>query len=367
MTITRLVFVAADDGPWPFLRVSEHGDVLQRGVIPVEAPTLETGDVDRLVTPGTDVLARWLDLPDRNDVQARSAVTFLLQAELAEDGDDLLHVAVGAAGVEDQRLAVVVRQDVMRRWLGLARARGVEPVSLTPDFLMLPEPEGDELVTAGFGGLTAARGRSTGFALEPDLAETVIAGRPCRRLSMQDLERSLVTRSQSPPINLLQGSFDALVAPPRPGNRRRIAIMAAILLLSPLVLLLAQIGHDHLAALAAEGRVRARLEAAFPSTAGAAAPVAALEARLDLLREGDRFPDLAAGLFTVLEKAPGIQLDTLAYAADGALRGRVSYSNYSDIDQLKAAGRGLGLDIRQESTVTEGARVTSDLIVRRTQ
>ena len=63
---------------------------------------------------------------------------------------------------------------------------------------------------------------------------------------------------------------------------------------------------------------------------------------------------------------PGTQLDTLAYSDEGGLRARIAYSNYSDIDQFVAAGRGLGLDIRQESTVTEGARVTSDLVVRRT-
>lgn len=364
MTITRLVFVAADDGPWPFLRASEDGEVLQRGVVLVGAPRPETGDEDRLVTPGADTLARWLDLPDRNDVQARSSAAFLLQAEIAQDGDDL-HVAVGAGDAGGQRLAVVTRLESVARWLDLARARGVEPVSMTPDYLMLPEPEGDNVVTAGFGGLTAVRGRSIGFALEPDLADTVIAGRPSRRLSMQDLESALAQRAATPPINLLQGAFGERPAAAPPGRQRRLAILAVALLLSPLLLLLAQTGRDHLAAQAAENRIRSRLVAAYPADARAADPVAALQGRLDLLRRADRFPDLAAGLFAVLEKTPGTQLDSLVYADDGDLRARVSYSNYSDIDQLRAAGRGLGLDIRQDSTVTEGARVTSELVVRR--
>lgn len=364
MTITRLVFVAADDAPWPFLRAAEDGEVLQRGVVPVGSPRPETDDEDRLVTPGADALARWLDLPDRNDKQARSSAAFLLQAEIARDGDDL-HVAVGASDVGGQRLAVVTQAESVRRWLELARARGVEPVSMTPDYLMLPEPEGDVVVTAGFGGLTAVRGRNVGFALEPDLADTVIAGRPSRRLSMQDLEPALALRAATPPINLLQGAFGERPAAASPGRRRRMAMLAIALLLSPLVLLLAQTGRDHWATWTAESQIRSRLAAAYPADAKAADPVTALQGRLDLLRRADRFPDLAAGLFSVLEKTPGIQLDTLVYADDGDLRARVSYSNYSDIDQLRAAGRVLGLDIRQNSTVTEGARVTSELVVRR--
>ncbi|HRD46993.1 MAG TPA: type II secretion system protein GspL, partial [Caulobacter sp.] len=86
--------------------------MLQRGTLPADAPRPDSADVDRLVVPGADILARWLDLPDRNDVQARSAVTFLLQDEVIEAGDDL-HIALGAAEPDGRRLAVVARAEVV--------------------------------------------------------------------------------------------------------------------------------------------------------------------------------------------------------------------------------------------------------------
>lgn len=364
MTITRLVFFAGADAPWPFLRASEDGEVLQRGVIPVGAPPQDNEDLDRLVAPGSDALARWLDLPDRNDIQARSAVTFLLQDEIIESGSEL-HVAIGAADAGDLRLAVVTRMDVVRDWFEQARSRGVEPVSITPDYLLLPEPEGPELVTARFGDLMAVRGERLAFALEPDLAEAVIAGRPCRRLMLADLEKDLALNAARPAINLLQGVLD----PNRPVESRtpwrRAVIMAALLLVSPLVLLLGEIGRDYAAIWSAERGIRTTLSAAYPAIARSEDPVAATRARLDQLRSADRFPELAAGLFAVVEKVSGAQLDTLSYSETGGLQARVSCTNYSDMDQLKATGRAMGLDIRQGSTVTEGARITSELSIGR--
>lgn len=364
MTITRLVFVASEDAPWPYLRATPEGEVLQRGVIPPGSPRPDTDDVDRLVTPGAESAARWLELADRNDAQARSAVGFLLQNDLLDDGE-ALHVAVGPGDADGRRIAVLTRPDAVRRWLEQARARGIEPASLTPDYLMLPEPEDDVLVTAGFGDLTAVRGRNLAFALEPSLAQAVIGDRPSRRLSIRDLEPALALGAATPPLDLLQGRFGAKAASMAAARPKRAATMAVVLLLSPLLLMVAGIARDHLMAQAAEDRIAARLEAAYPGTARGADPVASVQARLDQMRRADRFPDLAAGLFAVLEKSPGAQLDTLSYAEDGALRARVAYSNYSDVDQLVAAGRALGLEIRPDSTVTEGARVTSELIVTR--
>ena len=167
---------------------------------------------------------------------------------------------------------------------------------MTPDYLMLPEPEADDVVTAGFGNLMAVRGRNLGFSLEPDLADTVIAGRPSRRLSMQDLELALARMAVDPPLNLLQGAFGERRAAASPARRRRLAVMAVVLLLSPILLLLAEIGRDDLGARAAEGRIRSRLVATYPGAAGTADPAATLEARLVQLRQAERFPDLVAGL-----------------------------------------------------------------------
>jgi general secretion pathway protein L len=46
------------------------------------------------------------------------------------------------------------------------------------------------------------------------------------------------------------------------------------------------------------------------------------------------------------------------------LRISVAYVNYSDLDTLKAAAAQAGLDMIEDSTVTEGGRISTDLIVR---
>ena len=364
MTITRLVFLAGPQAPWPFLRASEEGEVLQRDTLPADAPRPDSADVDRLVVPGADILARWLDLPDRNDVQARSAVTFLLQDEVIEAGDDL-HIALGAAEPDGRRLAVVARAEVVAGWLEQARSRGVEPASITPDCLLLPEPEGEGVVMARFGDLMAVRGRGLAFSLEPDLAEAVIAGRPSRRLMLADMEGDLARNAATPAVNLLQGRLDPVGGLERRRTWRRAAIMAAALLVSPLLLLMAEIGRDFASAGLAESRARAVLSAAFPAIGKSSDPARAIDASLEQLRQGDPFTDLASGLFAVVEGVAGAQLDTLSYSGSAGLQARVSYANHSDLDQLKAAGLAMGLEIRQDSTVTEGARITSELTVAR--
>ena len=67
----------------------------------------------------------------------------------------------------------------------------------------------------------------------------------------------------------------------------------------------------------------------------------------------------------MIQSAPGVTLDTLVYGEEGAIRSAISYANYSDMDQLRTAAKRLGLELTEQSTVSEGGRISSDLIVRR--
>lgn len=363
MIPTRLVFFSAPDEPWPCLSISEAGAVLQRGLLHVDAPPPDTPVIDRLVVPGADVVARWLDLPDRNDRQARSAVAFLLQDDIADEGDDL-HICVGASDAGGQRLAAITSVARLQGWLAAAAARGVDPVSVTPDYLMLrPEDEGQTLV-AGFGGLLAVRGPGLAFAAERPLAEAVLGDRPRRVLALNELEPMLAGAAAMPDINLLQGAFGPRSEQPVVGNVRRMIILALALLVSPIVLGVTQIGVDLIAARQAESRAVDGARALWPRTVPAGADIAVLRARLAEHQASDRFADLAADLFTAIERTPGAQIDSLAYGPTG-LNAGLSYGNYSDMDQLITAGGRVGLLIVADSTVTEGGRITSDISVRR--
>jgi general secretion pathway protein L len=344
--------------------VSETGAVLQRGVLHPDTPPPDGSIIDRLVVPGAVVVARWLDLPDRNDRQARSAAAFLLQDDIA-DGEGDLHICVGGGDAGGQRLAAITAGTRMQAWLDAAAARGVHPVSVTPDYLMLSPDDDGQTVVAGFGGLLAVRGRGLAFAAERPLAEAVLGDRPRRVLALSDLEPMLARAAiDAPDINLLQGDFGPRAEQTFGGSVGRLAILALLLLLSPVVLGLTQVGVDLIAVRQAEGGAVAAARAAWPGAIPAGAGIEAVRTRLARQQVSDRFAGLAADLFSAIERTPGAQIDSLAYGPTGLSAG-LSYANYSDMDQLVAAGARVGLLISADSTVTEGGRITSDINVRR--
>lgn len=359
----RLVLLSSPDHPWPCLMVSESGAVLQRGVLHPDAPPPETPVIDRLVVPGADVVARWLDLPDRNDRQARSAVAFLLQDDIADEGGDL-HICVGGSDAGGQRLAAITTVSRVQGWLEAAAARGVQPVSVTPDYLMLRPEDEQETLVAGFGSLLAVRGPGLAFSAERPLAEAVMGDRPRRVMALNELEPMLAGAALLPEINLLQGVFGPRSEQPVVGNVRRMIILALALLVSPVVLGVAQVGVDLIAARQAESRAVAGARAIWPRAVPAGSGMDVVRTRLAAQQTSDRFADLAADLFAAIERTPGAQIDSLAYGPAG-LNAALSYANYSDMDQLVTAGGRVGLLITADSTVTEGGRITSDISVRR--
>lgn len=363
MIPTRLVFFTTPDQPWPCLTVSDDGAVLQRGVLLPDAAQPETPVIDRLVVPGAEVVARWLDLPDRNDRQARSAVAFLLQDDIADDGGDL-HICIGVGDSGGQRLAAITSVSRVQGWLDAAAARGVYPASVTPDYLMLrPDDEGQTLA-AGFGDLLAVRGPGIAFSAERPLAEAVLGDRPRRMLALSELEPMLAGAASWPEINLLQGVFGPRSEQQTVGNVRRLVILALVLLVSPVLLSVARIGVDLIAAQHIEGRAIAGARTIWPRSIPADADIEVVRARLAEQQTADRFADLTADLFSAIERTPGAQIDSLAYGPAG-LNAGLSYGNYSDMDQLITAGGRVGLLIAADSTVTEGGRITSDISVRR--
>ncbi|CAN1558723.1 PulL Type II secretory pathway, component PulL [Caulobacteraceae bacterium] len=363
MTPNRLILLSAPDSPWPWLTVTETGAILQRGVLPPDAAPPETPMIDRVIVPGADVVARWLDLPEGNALQTRSAAAFLLEDDIAAE-QEAVHVSVGTLDANGRRLATLVGQARIQGWLAEAQARGVTPVSMTPDYLMLrPGLDGETLV-AGFGGLLAVRGAELAFSAERPLAETILGDTPRRLLAFEELEPMLARSALEPEIDLLQGAFEPGRSPPQWRNPRRMALLALALLVSPVLLAGARIATDLITTRHMEGRAVASARVAWPRAIPADADIRTVRAHLAGKLTVDQFPSLAAAFFTAVEQTPGAQIDRLAYGQDGLSVG-LSYGNYSDMDQLIAAGRRQGLRLATESTVTEGGRITSDISVRR--
>lgn len=359
MTVLRLLILPPESGVRPEL-IEADGDVVSRRPVDIDE-WLDVAAV--LVAPGADTVARWMDLPVGSPAQARSAAAFRIEDEVALGGEDL-HIAVGGLDDAGRTLVVWTARAKLKAWLDTASAHGVSPEAVIPDYLLLPEDGAGQLVVAPFGERLGLREPGRAFNVEPDLAALLAEDRPHRYIPAAELDPLLVAGARSPAINLLQGQFAIRRGPPAQG-RKRLAILAAVAVISPLILFLAQIAHDQLTARALERQARSLAVSMVPQASRYEDPAAFALARFTAAQGRQGFGDLAASYLTMVRSAPGVTLDTLVYGEDGAIRSAIAYANYSDMDQLRDAARKAGLQLTEQSTVTEGARITSDLIVRR--
>lgn len=315
-----------------------------------------------LVLPGADAVARWMDLPVGSPAQARSAAAFRIEDEVALGGDDL-HIAVGGVDEAGRTLVVWTSRDKLRAWLDLARVHGLVPQAAIPDYLLLPLGEADELIVAPFGERLGLREAGRAFNAEPELAALLVDARPHRYIPAAELDPWLVAGARSPAIDLLQGQFAPRRAPGS-ANLKRLALLTAVAVISPLVVLLAQMAHDQITARRMEAEASRLAVSVVPQAVRYEDPATYALSRLAATQGRRGFSDLSVRYFAVVQTAPGVTLDTLVFGDDGAIRSAIGYANYSDMDQLRAAAKAAGLELTEQSTVTEGARITSDLIIR---
>ena len=113
------------------------------------------------VVPGGDVLMRRVEIPARSDAQARAALPYLLEDDVAVELDGL-HFAMGPAGGDGRRPVAVVSKTKMDIWTGLRPA--------SPD--ALPIIGTDPRASGGF--LWAAGHSSSGIMQAPATAKVLV-------------------------------------------------------------------------------------------------------------------------------------------------------------------------------------------------
>lgn len=363
MSQTRIVLIPPSASmPAPFLIVDPQGRVLQRGSLLLESADARLDVRTVAVAPGADVLVRWLDLPVGGTVQVRAAARWALKDQLAGDADRMV-VALGAAPTEGPRLVAAVGAGLLEAWIDYLAALGVAPVAIVPDVLVLPPPEDEDVLNgAVFAGDVALRGRGFAAAVQPDLVEAVAGA---RRVEMIEdagrLETLLATAAAAPAVDLLSG-----VDRPRAASRRGwglAAALAAAVVVSPLVLTLAAAARDQVAADRAQKRTAVLIAEALPDAARAADPVAEVEHRLASAPPPGGLAVASAALFAAVEQVEGAELDGLSADAGRGLRATLSYPAFGDLDEMKAALAGSGLVLSDTSTVEDGGRVVSEVIV----
>lgn len=363
----RLVFAPHDpQAPPSYLLLNEFGEPVGRGQQPLQAEAHAVPTDVILVVPGVDAVARWLRLPGRNDAQARGAAALLLDDERAL-GEEALHLALGPIEADGERLVVAVGAARMQAWLDLARLHGLEPAAVVPDHLLLPEPEDDAPVAVLSDGLLVVRGRRLAVACEPELAPMLLDGRAPQRIDDPEaVERLWAAGASQPALDLRQGAF-------APSDGRRLgprmlgrgAVLAGLLLLSPILLDGAQAVRLNLAARQVEAETTRSAAAVLPKGAAVNDPAGQTVAQLERLElaAGGGPAGLAAQLFRALSEIDQAQVETLTVSDDGAMRVSVSHANYSDMEVLGDALRRAGVAFREEGTREDGGRIVSDIIL----
>lgn len=319
-----------------------------------------------LVVPGTAAPAMWLPLPARNPVQALAAARALAGDRLASGHRDV-HIALGPPGDgEAERLVVAVDPDAMRDWLAHAARLGVKPDAVLPDHLALPVPEDGGVRIFVDGDDWIVRGPRHAFRAEADLAARIVDGLPQHRSPLREEAEALMARGAlQPAIDLLQGAFARRDAPAQ-GLRawRRAAVLAAALLLSPLLLWTADAVRHVLAARALEARAAAKIDAALPARDRSQPALEAMRAQVAQLRARDAFTGSASALFAAMAQVGGIQLEALSYGPDGVLRGTLVHADAGAAERVRERIAATGRIAESAGSRRADRRVYSEITVR---
>ncbi len=363
MKPVRLILIPATGSqPAPFLIVGTDGHVLDRGELTLDGGAAPEPMRTVAVTPGGDVLIRWLDLPPGSMVQARAAADWMLRDQVAAAPDRLASVLGPPAPAGEPRLVAVVSRSLMEAWTDYLAALGVRADVLVPDVLTLGEPEADDALSAvSFGEGMALRGRRFAATVQPDLVELIAGGR--RIEPVQDpaaVERALVAAALAPAINLLDtGEREATAAV----GWRRATILAALVVLSPLVLTMAGAVRDDAAARDARSEALAAIAAAAPDLAREADPVEALRRRVAAAPPPGGVTAAAAALFTAVEAVEGAELDILIADPDDGMKATISHPAHGDMTVIRRSMADAGMAVTETGTLEDGGRVVSDITI----
>lgn len=325
--------------------------------------------IDRtvLIVHGGAVAARRLSLGSGRPPQMRASALFRLNEDgLAGPAEDL-SLAWSAVDAEGRRMTAAVERTVLDDWRAQAARLGLAPDVILPDSLCGPAPEGEGWAGFALFDRMVLRDRDRALAVEPDLADLLMADAPSTRMEdAEDVEAILIAAAFDPPVNLLDGRA-------RPaggwgggsggGAWRAAAALGVLVALSPLAQAAAEAIRYEMAADQLDRRSAAVMRRLWPDAAPAADPAGEVRARLGPQGGAGSFAGDAATLFGAIEQMEGVQVQMLALEEDGALGLSLAHPDPADMAHLKTALEALGLTLTEEGMGEENGRALSNVRV----
>lgn len=353
----------------------------------VPVSLLEDANPCIMLLSGPGILVRAVDIPARNESEARAAAGFLLEDDIAAPIESQ-HVALAPKAPGRCRRAAVIERAAMDHIIARLEAAGIRPDFLLPEHAALaPEADKALLVDAGACILIALPAGDS-FAIEPELWRLVgsgmlkeagvarlqiISGRP-QALSPDngfgdDID---VTVADRPPEDMLiagllaQKPMTLLSGAYRPSGdwrarmalfRRAVALATAALLIGTATMALEARFH-HREAAGARAAAQDLLLAAAPEIRRIVNPRAQMDAAIAAAsaRGGD-FLLLSSLAFDALAARETVSVQNLRYDSNrGALDLELEFGGYDEIEAIKARLEAKGVMVREGATRSHQGR-----------
>lgn len=359
-----LIFLGVEPG---WMRIADGRTVVRQSGFDTLPEPDDGGDEPETVTlvvPGSDVALHWAEIPATlAPAQARAAARIMAD-EVSAEPFETQHIATGPADDDGERCLAIVSRARMGDWLAEAEALGVDPDVVIPEPLLIAPPE-TGVRTVRQAGMDIVRGPKRAFAAEPDIAALLIGEEPVEPIAPEDLERDFGAVLADPPLNLRQGDYakrrrwtiDASYV-------RRVALLAATILLVTLLIQLTMIARYSFAADALEREVAERARDAIPGNVEIIDADAQLRGRLSELGGGPGYGELANAAFAAIRDTAGVELQSIIYADDNSLQLTAAAPGQAELTALQQRMAAAGLIVTPGGVRDGGGRQIADYVVR---
>jgi len=340
--------------------VSARGAGLD-GLPPVEKQLFVAG-----IVPGEEVTIHWLDLPAGLAPAQAAAAARLAAAGYSAEASAATHVAVGGAERDGGlRCVALARMAAMGEWLARLESAGFDPDLILPETLLLPPPA-DGIVRYDRGALALHRAREEAFAIEPELAAVVLAGRTPAEIDSAAFEAGLSEAVANPLVNLRQGPFGRRRQwQPDRALVRRLALLVAAFILVTLAVQIVSIMRYSFAADALEAETKRVASVALPRNSGIGDASAELGRRLSELRGGGiGFSAIAAPVFGAVRATANAEISALTFNSDGTLQAVIQADTPATIAALAERIEADGFAVSSGPLRSGGGRQVAELEVR---
>lgn len=317
-----------------------------------------------LVPPAAMVTLHWIAHPDLPVRQGRAAARLAALTGAVLPPDQLFAATDGNADPAKPHIVAVAARADMQAWLLWAQHHGLDPDTIVPAPLLLPEPE-----TGFTRGTVAGEAvlRGCDMALTQDMAFPALTGESTiTDLSPDTVESRAIAALDTPPLDLRQGDFAKRVRPTIDKRRLgRIVLLSALVLLLCLATALTPIVKQHLAAARLDRDSLTLAQQVLPGATDARQALTELESRLAARGAGSRaFTAPVAALFAAMQDAPGVALTSLSRDPDGMVRATIAAAKADDINTVLLALQAAGFTITATPSQDPGGRTLADITVR---